>query len=92
MISDIIREAKTKMANAIEYAKEEFAAIRTDGRTPRCSPSSRRVLRHPDSAATARHLPRARRPGRIDHALRPHGDGRDREIHPRFRPGGQPIE
>ncbi len=29
MISDIIREAETKMANAIEYAKEEFAAIRT---------------------------------------------------------------
>ena len=29
MIADIIREAETKMANAIEYAKEEFAAIRT---------------------------------------------------------------
>jgi ribosome recycling factor len=29
VISDIIREAETKMANAIEYAKEEFAAIRT---------------------------------------------------------------
>ncbi|MBA3528334.1 MAG: ribosome recycling factor [Propionibacteriaceae bacterium] len=29
MISVIIREAETKMANAIEYAKEEFAAIRT---------------------------------------------------------------
>ena len=29
MISDIIREAETKMVNAIEYAKEEFAAIRT---------------------------------------------------------------
>ena len=29
MISDIIRDAETKMANAIEYAKEEFAAIRT---------------------------------------------------------------
>ncbi|HKF87322.1 MAG TPA: ribosome recycling factor, partial [Propionibacteriaceae bacterium] len=28
-MSDIIREAETKMANAIEYAKEEFAAIRT---------------------------------------------------------------
>ena len=29
MISDIIRDAETKMASAIEYAKEEFAAIRT---------------------------------------------------------------
>ena len=29
MIPDIIREAETKMAGAIEYAKEEFAAIRT---------------------------------------------------------------
>jgi ribosome recycling factor len=29
VIADIIREAETKMANAIEYAKEEFAAIRT---------------------------------------------------------------
>ena len=29
MISDIIREAETKMAHAIEHAKEEFAAIRT---------------------------------------------------------------
>ena len=29
MIADIIREAETKMANAVEYAKEEFAAIRT---------------------------------------------------------------
>ena len=29
MISDIIREAEAKMANAIEHAKEEFAAIRT---------------------------------------------------------------
>ncbi len=29
MISDISREAEAKMANAIEYAKEEFAAIRT---------------------------------------------------------------
>ncbi|HEY5820691.1 MAG TPA: ribosome recycling factor [Propionibacteriaceae bacterium] len=28
-MSDIIGEAETKMANAIEYAKEEFAAIRT---------------------------------------------------------------
>jgi ribosome recycling factor len=29
VIADIIREAETKMASAIEYAKEEFAAIRT---------------------------------------------------------------
>ena len=29
MIPDIIRDAETKMANAVEYAKEEFAAIRT---------------------------------------------------------------
>ena len=29
MIADILREAETKMANAVEYAKEEFAAIRT---------------------------------------------------------------
>ena len=29
MIADIIRDAETKMANAVEYAKEEFAAIRT---------------------------------------------------------------
>ena len=29
MIADIIREAETKMAGAIEYAKEEFGAIRT---------------------------------------------------------------
>jgi ribosome recycling factor len=29
VISDIIRDAEVKMANAIEYAKEEFAAIRT---------------------------------------------------------------
>jgi ribosome recycling factor len=29
VISDIIRDAETKMASAIEYAKEEFAAIRT---------------------------------------------------------------
>jgi len=29
VISDIIREAENKMAAAIEYAKEEFAAIRT---------------------------------------------------------------
>jgi ribosome recycling factor len=29
VIADIIHEAETKMANAIEYAKEEFAAIRT---------------------------------------------------------------
>ena len=29
MISEIIRDAETKMAAAIEYAKEEFAAIRT---------------------------------------------------------------
>jgi len=29
VIPDIIREAETKMAGAIEYAKEEFAAIRT---------------------------------------------------------------
>src|SRR5829696_2178617 len=29
VISDIIRDAETRMANAIEYAKEEFAAIRT---------------------------------------------------------------
>ncbi len=29
MISDIIRDAETKMADAVEYAKEEFAAIRT---------------------------------------------------------------
>ncbi|HYP44328.1 MAG TPA: ribosome recycling factor [Propionibacteriaceae bacterium] len=28
-MSDIIRDAETKMANAVEYAKEEFAAIRT---------------------------------------------------------------
>ena len=26
MIADIIRDAETKMANAVEYAKEEFAA------------------------------------------------------------------
>jgi ribosome recycling factor len=29
VISDTIRDAETKMASAIEYAKEEFAAIRT---------------------------------------------------------------
>ncbi len=29
MISDIIRDAETKMASAVEYAKEEFGAIRT---------------------------------------------------------------
>jgi ribosome recycling factor len=29
VISDTIRDAETKMANAVEYAKEEFAAIRT---------------------------------------------------------------
>ena len=29
MISDIISDAEAKMANAVEYAKEEFAAIRT---------------------------------------------------------------
>jgi ribosome recycling factor len=29
VISDIIREAETKMAHAIEHAKDEFAAIRT---------------------------------------------------------------
>lgn len=29
MIADIISEAEEKMGNAIEYAKEEFAAIRT---------------------------------------------------------------
>jgi ribosome recycling factor len=29
VIADIISEAEDKMANAIEYAKEEFAAIRT---------------------------------------------------------------
>jgi ribosome recycling factor len=29
VISDIIREAETRMAHAIEHAKEEFAAIRT---------------------------------------------------------------
>lgn len=29
MISEIISDAESKMANAIEYAKEEFAAIRT---------------------------------------------------------------
>ena len=29
MIDDIIKDAEQKMANAIEYAKEEFAAIRT---------------------------------------------------------------
>jgi ribosome recycling factor len=29
VISDIIREAETKMAHAIEHVKEEFAAIRT---------------------------------------------------------------
>jgi ribosome recycling factor len=29
VISDIIRDAETKMANAVEYAKEEFSAIRT---------------------------------------------------------------
>jgi ribosome recycling factor len=29
MISDIITDAEAKMANAVEYAKEEFAAIRT---------------------------------------------------------------
>src|SRR6476659_10738581 len=29
VIADIIRDAETKMANAIEFAKEEFAAIRT---------------------------------------------------------------
>ena len=29
MISDIIRDAESKMDSAIEYAKEEFAAIRT---------------------------------------------------------------
>jgi ribosome recycling factor len=29
VISDIIGDAEVKMANAIEYAKEEFAAIRT---------------------------------------------------------------
>ena len=29
MIADIIREAESKMAGAIEYAKEEFSAIRT---------------------------------------------------------------
>ena len=29
MIPDIIRDAETKMANAVEFAKEEFAAIRT---------------------------------------------------------------
>jgi ribosome recycling factor len=29
VIPEIIRDAETKMANAVEYAKEEFAAIRT---------------------------------------------------------------
>jgi ribosome recycling factor len=29
VIADIIRDAETKMASAVEYAKEEFAAIRT---------------------------------------------------------------
>jgi ribosome recycling factor len=29
VIADIISDAETKMANAVEYAKEEFAAIRT---------------------------------------------------------------
>ena len=29
MIADILREADTKMANSVEYTKEEFAAIRT---------------------------------------------------------------
>jgi ribosome recycling factor len=29
VIADIMREAETKMANAVEYTKEEFAAIRT---------------------------------------------------------------
>ena len=29
MIADILREADIKMANAVEYTKEEFAAIRT---------------------------------------------------------------
>jgi ribosome recycling factor len=29
VIADIIRDAETKMASAVEYAKEEFSAIRT---------------------------------------------------------------
>ena len=39
MIADILREAETKMANAVEYTKEEFAAIRTGRAHPRSSPS-----------------------------------------------------
>jgi ribosome recycling factor len=34
MISDIISDAEAKMANAVEYAKEEFAAIRTGRANP----------------------------------------------------------
>ena len=34
MISDILSDAEAKMANAVEYAKEEFAAIRTGRANP----------------------------------------------------------
>ncbi len=34
MISDIISDAEAKMANAVEYAKEEFATIRTGRANP----------------------------------------------------------
>ena len=93
MISDIIREAETKMANAIEYAKEEFAAIRTG----RAHPAMFAKLtaeyygtQTPLQQLATFHVPDARVV--FDHSLRPDGDGGDREIHPRLRPGRQPIE
>ncbi|CAA9295923.1 MAG: Ribosome recycling factor, partial [uncultured Friedmanniella sp.] len=54
--------------------------------------ADRRLLRRPDPAPAAGHLPGARGARRPHHPLRPVLGERDREVDPRLRPRRQPVQ
>ena len=93
MIADIIREAETKMAGAIEYAKEEFSAIRTGRAHP--AMFAKLTAEYYGSQTPLQQLATFQVPDARVVMITPYDrllDDRDREVDPRLRPGRQPLQ
>ena len=93
MISDIIRDAETKMANAVEYAKEEFAAIRTGRAHP--AMFAKLTADYYGSPTPLQQLATFQVPDARVVLITPYDrtvDDGHREVDPRLRPRGQPVQ
>ena len=87
MIDETLFEAEEKMERAIEFAKEEFGAIRTGRATPGMfARIDHRLLRLPDAAAADGLDRHPGAPDGADQAARPVAAQGDGEGDPRLRP------